>query len=77
MSDIHIGIYNAIYIILLVTIVRQLFGATGYCAASSKLIPAFEMVIKAKENVYHLECFACQQCNHRLVRVNLIANGYI
>jgi len=29
------------------------------------MIPAFEMVMKAKGNVYHLECFACQQCNHR------------
>jgi len=31
------------------------------------MIPAFEMVMRAKDNVYHLECFACQQCNHRLV----------
>lgn len=29
------------------------------------MIPAFEMVMRAKSNVYHLECFACQQCNHR------------
>ena len=43
----------------------RLFGATGYCSACSKMIPAFEMVMKAKNNVYHLECFACQQCNHR------------
>ncbi|XP_063710130.1 LIM/homeobox protein Lhx3 [Culicoides brevitarsis] len=43
----------------------RLFGATGYCAACNKIIPAFEMVMRAKNNVYHLECFACQQCNHR------------
>ncbi|KAF4523077.1 hypothetical protein B566_EDAN003089 [Ephemera danica] len=43
----------------------RLFGTTGYCAACSKVIPAFEMVMRAKSNVYHLECFACQQCNHR------------
>ncbi|CAG2208345.1 Rhombotin-2,LIM domain transcription factor LMO4.2,LIM domain transcription factor LMO4-A,LIM domain transcription factor LMO4.1,LIM domain only protein 3,Rhombotin-1,LIM domain transcription factor LMO4,LIM domain transcription factor LMO4-B [Mytilus edulis] len=43
----------------------RLFGTTGYCAACSKMIPAFEMVMRAKSNVYHLECFACQQCNHR------------
>lgn len=43
----------------------RLFGTTGYCSACSKLIPAFEMVMRAKGNVYHLECFACQQCNHR------------
>ncbi|CAH0386852.1 unnamed protein product [Bemisia tabaci] len=23
------------------------------------------MVMRAKSNVYHLDCFACQQCNHR------------
>ncbi|CAG0886101.1 unnamed protein product [Cyprideis torosa] len=43
----------------------RLFGATGYCAACNKVIPAFEMVMRAKANVYHLECFACQHCNHR------------
>ena len=43
----------------------RLFGNTGYCAACNKVIPAFEMVMRAKNNVYHLECFACQQCNHR------------
>uniref|UniRef100_A0A0K8SZ14 Rhombotin-1 n=2 Tax=Lygus hesperus TaxID=30085 RepID=A0A0K8SZ14_LYGHE len=43
----------------------RLFGSTGYCSACSKVIPAFEMVMRARTNVYHLECFACQQCNHR------------
>lgn len=43
----------------------RLFGITGYCAACSKLIPAFEMVMRARTNVYHLDCFACQQCAHR------------
>ncbi|XP_053575709.1 LIM domain only protein 3, partial [Bombina bombina] len=44
---------------------RRLFGVTGNCAACSKLIPAFEMVMRAKDNVYHLDCFACQLCNQR------------
>ncbi|KAJ1526135.1 hypothetical protein ONE63_009297 [Megalurothrips usitatus] len=43
----------------------RLFGSTGYCAACTKVIPAFEMVMRARHNVYHLECFACQQCSHR------------
>merc|ERR1719492_737196 len=34
-------------------------------SSSAKVIPAFEMVMRARTNVYHLECFACQQCNHR------------
>jgi len=42
-----------------------MFGATGLCSACNKQIPAFEMVMRARNNVYHLECFACQQCNHR------------
>ncbi|XP_065584084.1 LIM domain only protein 3-like isoform X3 [Artemia franciscana] len=43
----------------------RLFGTTGSCSACGKVIPAFEMVMRARTNVYHLECFACQQCNHR------------
>lgn len=43
----------------------RLFGVTGNCVACNKVIPAFEMVMRAKSFVYHLECFACQQCNHR------------
>ncbi|XP_056281024.1 LIM domain only protein 3 isoform X2 [Pseudoliparis swirei] len=45
----------------------RLFGVTGNCAACNKLIPAFEMVMRAKENVYHLDCFACQLCNQRFI----------
>ena len=45
--------------------VVRLFGTTGNCAACCKAIPAFEMVMRAKNNVYHLECFACQQCHQR------------
>ena len=43
----------------------RLFGTTGFCAACGKNIPAFEMVMRAKGNVYHLECFGCSHCNHR------------
>ncbi|XP_003738800.1 LIM domain only protein 3 [Galendromus occidentalis] len=43
----------------------RLFGTTGLCCACEKGIPAFEMVMRAKGNVYHLDCFACQQCNLR------------
>ena len=50
----------------------RLFGSTGHCAACSKVIPAFEMVMRARNNVYHLECFACQQCNHRFVSIMFV-----
>jgi len=43
----------------------RLFGESGFCCVCSKLIPAFEMVMRARGNVYHIDCFACQQCNHR------------
>jgi len=43
----------------------RLFGLTGVCAACHTSIPAFEMVMRARHNVYHLECFACQECQHR------------
>lgn len=45
----------------------RLFGNTGSCSACNKIIPAYEMVMRAKYNVYHLECFACFACQHRLV----------
>ncbi|XP_062823754.1 rhombotin-1 isoform X4 [Anolis carolinensis] len=52
----------------------RLFGTTGNCAACSKLIPAFEMVMRARDNVYHLDCFACQLCNQSIIRIlNYIA----
>eukprot|EP00092_Neocalanus_flemingeri_P013881 GFUD01014975.1.p1 GENE.GFUD01014975.1~~GFUD01014975.1.p1 ORF type:complete len:229 (+),score=65.58 GFUD01014975.1:214-900(+) len=43
----------------------RLFGTAGFCAACCKMIPAFELVMRAKENVYHMDCFACQQCASR------------
>ncbi|XP_046639443.1 LIM/homeobox protein Lhx3-like [Daphnia pulicaria] len=43
----------------------RMFGTSGNCAACCKAIPAFEMVMRAKSNVYHLDCFACQQCHQR------------
>lgn len=43
----------------------RLFGSTGACSACNKIIPAYEMVMRAKYNVYHLECFACFACQHR------------
>ena len=56
---------SRVYLTILNFICFRLFGTTGYCAACNKVIPAFEMVMRARTNVYHLECFACQQCNHR------------
>ncbi|XP_076675996.1 LIM domain only protein 3 [Andrena cerasifolii] len=43
----------------------RIYGNTGHCAACNKTIPAVELVMRARTNVYHLECFACQQCNYR------------
>lgn len=47
----------------------RLFGNTGSCSACNKMIPAYEMVMRAKYNVYHLECFACFACQHRYARL--------
>ncbi|KAF3832682.1 hypothetical protein F7725_026347 [Dissostichus mawsoni] len=38
----------------------------GIAQPAVKLIPAFEMVMRARDNVYHLDCFACQLCNQRV-----------
>ncbi|XP_016138499.1 rhombotin-1-like isoform X1 [Sinocyclocheilus grahami] len=51
--------------LVVIVCLAGLFGTTGNCAACNKLIPAFEMVMRARDNVYHLDCFACQLCNQR------------
>ncbi|CAF0968044.1 unnamed protein product, partial [Didymodactylos carnosus] len=45
----------------------RLFGIPGYCAECKKLIPAFDMVrvMRVKDLVYHLNCFACNECHQR------------
>ncbi|KRX42798.1 LIM domain only protein 3 [Trichinella nativa] len=43
----------------------RVFGLKGKCSACSKDIPACEMVMRAGKNVYHLECFGCQDCHCR------------
>lgn len=43
----------------------EMFGKSGVCSLCQKIICASEMVMKARENVYHLECFACQLCGSR------------
>jgi len=63
----HTEICNRLRVFMCLLSLFRLFGTTGHCAACNKVIPAFEMVMRAKTNVYHLECFACQQCNHRWV----------
>lgn len=42
-----------------------MFGQKAICAICEKLIYASEMVMRARQNVYHLECFACQLCGLR------------
>lgn len=59
--------------LLLIDRFYRMFGNKGMCAACFKDIPAFEMVMRARSNVYHLECFACQQCNHRyMIYYNIV-----
>ncbi|KAF0040400.1 hypothetical protein F2P81_006298 [Scophthalmus maximus] len=68
--DCHLGrmgstLYTRANLILCRRDYLRLFGVTGNCAACSKMIPAFEMVMRARDNVYHLDCFACQLCRQR------------
>ena len=50
--------YNALFFC-------RLFGATGVCSLCMKTIPPLEMVMRAREHIYHLDCFACQVCRYR------------
>ncbi|KAG8539763.1 hypothetical protein GDO81_020397 [Engystomops pustulosus] len=40
----------------------RLFGQDGLCASCDKRIRAFEMTMRVKDKVYHLECFKCAAC---------------
>ncbi|XP_031623849.1 LIM domain only protein 3-like [Contarinia nasturtii] len=65
LADVGSTLFTRENVILCKSDYIRLYGNTGHCSACNKLIPAFEMVMRAKRNVYHLECFACQQCSHR------------
>lgn len=43
----------------------RIFGHAGRCAGCQKPIPPYEMVMRANENAYHMDCFACQLCQYR------------
>lgn len=43
----------------------RMFGKIGVCGVCQKRIEAYEMVMKAQQNNYHLDCFSCSTCNHR------------
>uniref|UniRef100_A0A286Y300 Rhombotin-2 n=1 Tax=Cavia porcellus TaxID=10141 RepID=A0A286Y300_CAVPO len=40
----------------------ELFGQDGLCASCDKRIRAYEMTMRVKDKVYHLECFKCAAC---------------
>lgn len=65
LGEVGSTLYTKMNLILCRRDYLRMFGTNGYCAACNKQIPAFEMVMRARSNVYHLECFACQQCSHR------------
>ena len=44
---------------------NRLFGKQGVCSVCEKTIAAFELVMRARDNAYHIECFACQKCRQR------------
>lgn len=43
----------------------RIFGQQGQCAACKKTIPPYELVMRSNELAYHMDCFACQQCQYR------------
>lgn len=58
-------LYTKANMILCKSDFMDMFGQTGVCSLCSKMIAASELVMRARQNVYHLECFACQVCNQR------------
>lgn len=43
----------------------RMFGRIGTCAVCQKRIEAYEMVMKAHDNNYHIECFSCSKCHRQ------------
>lgn len=43
----------------------RIFGQHGSCAICNRSIPPYELVMRAKEKAYHIECFSCQNCQYR------------
>lgn len=43
----------------------RIFGRQGNCAACKRTIPPYELVMRANDNAYHLDCFSCQICQYR------------
>ncbi|MBV95953.1 Rhombotin-2, partial [Eschrichtius robustus] len=39
-----------------------LFGQDGLCASCDRRIRAYEMTMRVRDKVYHLECFKCAAC---------------
>ena len=43
----------------------RIFGQHGNCAACKRSIPPYELVMRANDFAYHMDCFACQLCRYR------------
>lgn len=65
LGDIGSTLYNKANLILCKRDYLRLFGVPGVCAACNKPIAAFEFVMRAAKNAYHIECFSCQICRQR------------
>ncbi|XP_020618877.1 LIM domain only protein 3-like [Orbicella faveolata] len=65
LGDIGSTLYNKANLILCKRDYLRLFGIPGVCAACNKSIAAFEFVMRAGKNAYHIECFSCQICRQR------------
>ncbi|KAM3855402.1 rhombotin-2 isoform 1-T1 [Vipera latastei] len=61
----------------------RLFGQDGLCASCEKRIRAYEMTMRVKDKVYHLECFKCAACQkhfcvgdrYLLINSDIISGG--
>ncbi|XP_074660536.1 uncharacterized protein LOC141912995 [Tubulanus polymorphus] len=65
LGDIGASLYTRSNLILCKRDYFRLFGCSGQCAACENSIPAYEMVMKVKQHVYHLDCFSCFMCLKR------------
>ncbi|WKY16685.1 hypothetical protein Q1695_001372 [Nippostrongylus brasiliensis] len=46
---------------------RRLYGYRGICTGCRQVIPPYDMVMRVKNNLYHLKCFRCSVCSESFV----------
>ncbi|KAI6190572.1 LIM domain only protein 3-like isoform X3 [Aphelenchoides bicaudatus] len=65
LADLSRICYYRDFLLLCTRDYMRLYGKQGQCSGCLGEISPLDYVLRAKKNVYHLDCFACTNCNGR------------